>query len=111
MGENGHKDLTAIKRNVNGFLHSKSTLNGRNPQGSLKWALMGKHILCLWKENACLMSCVLKSNLQIGCDADGQFGQVHRTVEFVGAKADSFKFLDFSRCFNQAVLTLKMSHL
>jgi hypothetical protein len=67
----------------------------------------GKHILCLWKENAFLMSCVLNRNSQIGFDADGQFGQVHRIVEFVGAKADSFKFLDCSRCFNQAVLTLK----
>jgi hypothetical protein len=35
MGENGHKGLTAIKRNVKGFLHGKSTLNGRNTEGSL----------------------------------------------------------------------------
>ncbi len=73
----------------------------------LEMGIDGKHILCLWKENAFLMSCVLNRNSQIGFDADGQFGQVHRIVEFVGAKADSFKFLDCSRCFNQAVLTLK----
>ncbi len=75
MGENGHKGLTANKRNMKGFLHGKSTLNGRNPPRVLEMGIDdGKHILCLWKENACLMSCVLNSNLQIGCDADGQFG-------------------------------------
>jgi len=50
MGENGHKGLTAMKRNVKGFLHGKSTLNGRNPQGSLKWALTGNTFFACGKK-------------------------------------------------------------
>ncbi len=50
MGENGHKGLTANKRNMKGFLHGKSTLNGRYPQGSLEWALMGNTLFACGKK-------------------------------------------------------------